>query len=100
MKRPCVYMLASGKNGTLYLGVTSDLSGRLEEHENRLSPKSFTARYGVTRLVWWEPFDTMADAITREKTMKGWPRAWKLNVIEADNPDWLDMCPETGALYR
>jgi len=86
-----VYMLANRKNGTIYLGVTSDLTGRLEEHKSKHNPHSFSAKYGTTRLVWFERHTLIADAIAREKTMKGWPRQWKINVIEQDNPNWDEL---------
>lgn len=85
-----VYMLASQKNGTLYIGVTSDLAGRLHQHQSGTG-SGFTARYRVQRLVWFEEFDLVVDAITREKTMKKWPRQWKINLIERDNPGWNDI---------
>lgn len=85
-----VYILASRRNGTLYTGVTSDLSVRLFEHQNELTP-SFTSRYGVKTLVWFEEHDLVTSAITREKTIEKWPRQWKLNLIEAMNPDWDDI---------
>lgn len=85
-----VYILASKRNGTLYTGVTSDLPGRLFEHQNELNP-GFTSRYGVKMLVWFEEYDLVTAAITREKTIKKWPRQWKLNLIEAMNPDWEDI---------
>ena len=86
-----VYMLANRKNGTIYLGVTSDLTGRLEEHKSKHNADSFSAKYGTTRLVWFERYELIADAIAREKTMKGWPRQWKINVIEQDNPNWDEL---------
>ncbi|MBP2236820.1 putative endonuclease [Sinorhizobium kostiense] len=85
-----VYILASKRNGTLYTGVTRDLSRRLFEHQNNLTP-GFTSKYGVKTLVWFEEFDLLTTAITREKTIKRWPRKWKLNLIEQINPDWEDI---------
>ena len=85
-----VYILASRKNGTLYTGVTSDLSRRVFEHREGVN-KSFTNRYGVRRLVWFQPHELIVNAIRREHTIKGYPRRWKINLIEADNPDWLDL---------
>jgi putative endonuclease len=84
-----VYMLASGKYGTLYIGVTNDLIRRVYEHKNKLVP-GFTARYGVDRLVWFECYDDPATAIVREKELKKWRRDWKIELIEQGNPDWLD----------
>jgi putative endonuclease len=85
-----VYMLASSKHGTLYLGVTNDLIRRVYEHKNKLLP-GFTARYGVDHLVWYECYDDPATAIAREKEIKKWRRGWKIELIEQDNPDWLDL---------
>ncbi len=85
-----VYILASRPNGTLYTGVTSDLARRLYEHQNGLTP-GFTQRYGVKTLVWFEEHDLVTDAISREKTIKKWPRAWKLQLIEKSNPQWRDI---------
>jgi putative endonuclease len=85
-----VYILASQRNGTLYLGVTRDLPRRLYEHQNELIP-GFTSRYGVKTLVWFEEHHLLVAAIQREKTMKKWRRAWKVKVIEEINPDWDDI---------
>jgi putative endonuclease len=85
-----VYMLASKPYGTLYLGVTSDLARRVWEHKNKLVP-GFTRRYGVARLVWFETHDSVEAAIQREKRIKEWKRDWKLNLIERDNPRWIDL---------
>ncbi|GAB6269806.1 MAG: GIY-YIG nuclease family protein [Smithella sp.] len=90
IKQPAVYILASAKNGTLYTGVTSDLVKRIWEHKNNLVD-GFTKRYGVHDLVWFELHDTMDFAIDREKNIKEWKRAWKLKLIEKDNPDWRDL---------
>ena len=90
MKRPCVYILASKRNGTLYVGVTSDIGRRGWEHQNEVAD-GFTKRYAVHRLVHVEFHDTMADAIRREKQIKKWERAWKLRLIEETNPDWHDL---------
>jgi len=90
MKQPCVYILASSRNGTLYVGVTSDLQKRVWEHKNNLV-EGFTKRYGVHLLVWYELHDTMVSAITREKAIKEWKRQWKLQAIEQDNPTWRDL---------
>ena len=94
-KQPIVYILASGKCGTLYIGVTSDLSARLYHHRAGTMP-GFTSRYGVHRLVWFEGHDSMAAAIAREKALKKWNRDWKLNLIETDNPEWLDLAIGLG----
>ncbi len=89
----CVYLLASKKGGTLYCGVTSDLIGRVWMHHER-AVKGFTSRYGVVRLVWYETHGDILEAIRREKRIKKWPRAWKINLIEAENPDWRDLWRE------
>jgi putative endonuclease len=86
-----VYLLASRRHGTLYLGVvTQDLIHRVYEHKNKLTG-GFTATYGVDRLVWFERYDDPISAITREKAMKKWRRDWKIRLIEEDNPDWGDL---------
>ncbi len=90
MRRFYVYILASQKNGTLYIGVTNDIARRLWEHRNDKG-NSFTARYRVFRLVYVEEFPTAAEAIQREKSLKKWPRQWKIDLIEKDNPEWFDL---------
>ena len=85
-----VYILASQRNGTLYVGVTSDLMGRVSAHRQDLTP-GFTSRYGVKRLVWHEHHRDIGLAILREKRIKRWRRAWKIALIEAANPQWLDL---------
>jgi len=89
-KNPFVYILASARNGTLYVGVTSDLLKRVWEHKNDIV-EGFTKRYAVHRLVWFERHETMENAISREKTIKEWKRKWKLELIEKQNPDWVDL---------
>ncbi|MFQ5779372.1 MAG: GIY-YIG nuclease family protein [Nitrospiria bacterium] len=89
-KRPAVYILASKRNGILYIGVTSDLPKRAWEHKNDLV-EGFTKRYRVHRLVYYELHENMQSAITREKQIKKWSRAWKLELIEKQNPDWRDL---------
>jgi putative endonuclease len=89
-KQPAVYILASKRNGTLYTGVTSDLTKRVWEHKNDLVG-GFTKRYRVHRLVWYELNENMESAIKREKNIKEWKRAWKLELIESANPDWEDL---------
>ena len=84
------YLLASKKGGTLYCGVTSDLPRRVWEHREEVTG-GFTTRYGVKRLVWYEEFPWIIDAIKREKAIKHWPRAWKIALIEENNPDWRDL---------
>jgi putative endonuclease len=90
MKRPCVYILASRRNGTLYVGVTNDIARRVWEHRTETA-EGFTKRYAVHRLVYVEFHDAMPDAILREKQIKKWQRAWKLELIERDNSDWRDL---------
>jgi putative endonuclease len=92
-KQPCVYLLASRKNGTLYAGVTSDLVKRVWEHKNDMAD-GFSKRYRVHTLVWYEVHETMESAIQREKAIKEWKRSWKLEMIEKNNPKWLDLYPE------
>ena len=87
---PCVYILTSKRNGTLYVGVTSNLPQRIWQHRNDLAP-GFTQRYRVHTLVWYEVHETMESAIIREKRIKEWRRAWKVDLIEATNPQWRDL---------
>jgi putative endonuclease len=89
-KRGYVYILANRKHGTLYTGVTSNLHARVHQHRKGTG-SAFTRRYNVTRLVYVEEFGLITEAIRRESTIKGWPRAWKIRTIEAVNPDWLDL---------
>ncbi len=90
-RQPCVYILASAPFGTLYIGVTSNL----HEHRSDVS-KGFTSRYQVHRLMRFELFDTMEGAIEREKQLKRWHRQWKINLIETDNPHWVDLAASMG----
>ena len=92
-KQPCVYILASGRNGTLYTGVTSNLPQRIAQHKSG-AIHGFSKTHGVTRLVWYEPHPTMDSAITREKQMKKWNRAWKVREIMRRNPEWHDLTDE------
>ncbi len=85
-----VYIMASQRHGTLYIGVTSDLSRRVHEHKTELM-KGFTSRYGCKRLVWYEEHFDIRDAIAREKALKKWPRAKKIELIETMNPDWQEL---------
>ncbi len=91
-KHPCVYILASAPNGTLYIGVTNDLVRRIWEHKNDAAD-GFTTRYGVHSLVWFEHHETMPLAIEREKQLKKWRRPWKIALIEQMNPCWDDLYP-------
>jgi putative endonuclease len=93
MKQPCVYILASQRNGTLYVGVTSDIVRRVWKHKVGML-EGFTKQYGVHRLVYAEFHETMADAISREKRIKEWRRAWMLELIERGNPTWKDLYDE------
>ena len=88
-----VYILASNRNGTLYVGVTDHLARRIAEHRDKLTP-GFTSKYGVTRLVYVEEFTDAAAALAQEKRIKKWQRSWKLRLIERDNPDWRDLYEE------
>lgn len=89
-KQTAVYILASKRNGTLYTGVTSDLVKRIWEHKNDLVD-GFTKQYRVHNLVWYELHADMISAIEREKNIKEWKRAWKIKLIEDNNPDWKDL---------
>jgi putative endonuclease len=88
-----VYIVASGRNGTLYIGVTSRLQNRIAEHKNGIYP-GFSKRYGCTRLVWFETHGDMHVAIQREKSLKRYNRAWKLRLIEETNPEWHDLAED------
>jgi putative endonuclease len=94
--RPCVYILASGRVGTLYVGVTSDLAHRVWQHRNGVV-EGFTKQYAVHSLVFAEFHDTMEEAILREKRVKKWRRAWKIRLIEEANPEWRDLYDQIGA---
>ena len=96
IKHPAVYILASKRNGTLYIGVTSDLVKRVWQHKNDAF-EGFTKRYGVHMLVYYEMHASMVEAIEREKQLKKWNRAWKLALIEERNPQWRDLWPEVTA---
>jgi len=87
-----VYLLASQPFGTLYAGMTDDLMRRVWEHKIKAVP-GFTAKYGVDRLVWFEAHETLESAFGREKQIKEWKRAWKIEMIERDNPHWIDLYP-------
>lgn len=94
-KNPCVYILASRRNGTLYIGVTSDLHQRMAEHKQGLI-EGFTKTYGVKLLVYYETHPTMDAAIVREKQLKEWRRLWKIRLIESMNPEWIDLFDEAS----
>jgi len=89
-RQPAVYILANKRNGTLYVGVTSDLIKRIWEHKNNVV-KGFTERYSVHQLIWYELHETMESAIRKEKMLKNWKRVWKLELIERNNPNWQDL---------
>ena len=90
MKSPYVYILTNNPKGTLYIGVTSNLVQRVWQHKNDLV-EGFTRQYGTHRLVWYEAHETMESAISREKALKKWNRAWKIELIEKMNPTWIDL---------
>jgi putative endonuclease len=90
MRAYFVYILASERHGTLYVGVTSDLVGRVAQHRSGVVP-GFTKRYGVRRLVYAEAYADPKEAIAREKQLKGWNRAWKIRLIESSNPLWVEL---------
>lgn len=95
-KHPCVYILASGKNGTLYVGVTSNLIQRVYQHRESQAD-GFTKRYSVHNLVWYESHETMENAILKEKRLKTWERAAKIRLIEQNNPGWRDLWPDIAS---
>ena len=95
MKDYYVYMLASGKHGTLYIGVTNDLARRIYEHKTGAAP-GFTEKYDVKSLVWYEVHQSIEVAIQRKKAPKRWHRQWKIDLIEKTNPGWLDLCDSLG----
>ncbi len=92
-KRPCVYILASGRNGTLYVGATTNLASRIEAHRAGVVP-GCTRKYKIQTLVYAEPHETIGQALLREKQIKKWRRVWKLELIERDNPQWRDLFEE------
>jgi len=95
MRIPAVYMLASKKRGRIYIGVTSDLPGRLFQHQSGSGSKH-AKQYQIRRLVWFDTFEGMPTAIQKEKSLKRYAREWKINLIEESNPEWLPIHPETG----
>lgn len=92
-KSSCTYILANRKNGTLYVGVTSNLAKRIFEHKNNLAD-GFTKKYQVHNLIHYESFNKIEDAIRREKQLKNWKRVWKIDLIEKTNPEWEDLYPQ------
>jgi putative endonuclease len=93
MKNGYIYILASKKRGTIYIGVTSDLARRIYEHKQEVT-KGFTKEYGCKTLVYYEQADTIESAIIREKQLKNWHRSWKINLVESVNPEWVDLYDE------
>ncbi|WP_439369040.1 GIY-YIG nuclease family protein [Bradyrhizobium sp. DASA03120] len=91
-----VYLLASKKYGTLYIGVTNDIVRRIHEHKSK-AVAGFSKRYSVDRLVWFEIYDDLLTAIAREKELKKWRREWKVRLIEEKNPQWIDLYPEIAS---
>src|SRR4051812_47153108 len=89
-----VYLLANKRNGTLYVGMTDDLVKRVWEHKHKLLPSSFTSRYDVGTLVWYEEHGTAATAMLRERQIKRWNRVWKIEMLEQTNPEWIDRYAE------
>ena len=94
-KQPYVYILSSGKYGTLYTGVTSNLLGRLYQHREKISD-GFTSQHNIIHLIWFEQHETMETAILREKRIKKWNRDWKIRLIEESNPEWVDLALGLG----
>ncbi len=95
MKPGFVYILASRRNGTLYVGATSDLVSRITQHKKGAIP-GFTRKYDVKRLVWYEAHEDIGEAIIRERRIKNWKRKWKLELIEKENPNWRDLFFDIG----
>ncbi len=93
MQYSYLYILASRKDGAIYIGVTANLIKRVYEHREKLVP-GHTAKYNITRLVWYEVHEDITQAILREKQMKAWKREWKIELIEKDNPEWKDLYEE------
>ena len=92
-----VYIITNQKNGTLYIGHTDNLPKRIDEHEREVF-KGFSQKYGLKRLVWYQTFETREEAFKKERQMKKWYRAWKIEFIEKDNPDWEDLRRDFGWL--
>ena len=93
MKSAVVYILANKRNGTLYIGVTSDLVKRIWQHKSNFV-KGFTQKYNIHRLVYFEQYECIFEALAREKQLKSWQRSWKIRLIEQNNPQWRDLYPE------
>ena len=93
-KHGYVYIMASAPMGTLYIGSTTDLVGRVFEHKHKVYPKSFTAKYNCNMLVYYEPFDSLENMVARERQLKEWHRNWKMRLIIKQNPNWDDLYPQ------
>ena len=87
----CIYFMSNAYNNVLYVGVTSNLYVRIRQHKNKEFPNSFTAKFNCDKLVCYEPYSTIEEAIAREKNIKNWKREWKDELINKTNPDWLDL---------
>ncbi len=98
MSQYYIYILASKKNGTLYIGVTNNLLRRVQEHKNKIA-EGFTKKYNINILVYFETTESVTSAIQREKQLKKWNRAWKIQLIESSNPDWVDLFPGLCGSY-
>ncbi|MBK8498780.1 MAG: GIY-YIG nuclease family protein [Flavobacteriales bacterium] len=94
MKFYWVYMMSNAHNTVLYIGVTNSIERRVQEHKTHLNPRSFTARYNVEKLVWYEAHDSIIAAIAREKQLKDWNRKWKERLIREMNPEWKDLAAD------
>lgn len=90
----CIYFITNINNIVLYLGVTSNLKGRIYQHKNKVYPDSFTSKYNCHKLVYFEAFSSIEEAIAREKNLKNWKRTWKNELINSVNPDWNDLSGE------
>lgn len=93
-KTYCVYIITNKKNGTLYIGVTNNLQRRIMEHKSKYNSDSFSARYNLHKLIYFETGESIIGAIEREKQLKNWTRAWKVSLIESINPEWKDLYEE------
>ena len=98
-KHGYVYIMASGPMGTLYIGSTSDIVGRIWQHKHHEYPNSFTARYNCNMLVYYEPCATMEEMVARERQLKKWNRNWKIKLIIQQNPNWIDLYPSVLHAY-
>jgi len=91
MKKPCIYIITNKKDGVLYIGVTEQLRKRIGQHKRKAHPKTFSARYNLDKLVYFEFLETKEAMLKRERQMKKWKRAWKIRLIEEKNPNWEDL---------